>query len=314
MMTCQHCLVLGGAGFIGSHIADALVENGYAVRIFDLPRRKMTNVAHLLDRVEVIEGDFTNEADLERALPGADYVFHLVGTTLPQSSNENPTYDAESNLIATLRLLQLARTRDVKKIIFISSGGTVYGVPQTIPIPETHPTFPVSAYGITKLAIEKYLHLYHHLYGMDYVVLRVSNPYGERQQSVGAQQGVVPVFMNRLRRGEPIIIWGDGSVVRDWLYVKDVAQAFVLALKNTSPHRIFNVGSGVGLSLNELLAMLSRVAGITPHVSYTASRPTDVPCNVLDTTRIRAEWGWSATTPMEVGLTRTWDWVCQQDM
>jgi UDP-glucose 4-epimerase len=313
-MTAGRCLVLGGAGFIGSHIADALVDNGYTVRLFDLPRRKMTSVAHLLDRVEVVEGDFTNEADLERALPGVDYVFHLVGTTLPQSSNENPIYDAESNLIATLRLLQLARAREVKKVIFISSGGTVYGVPETIPLPETHPTFPVCAYGVTKLAIEKYLHLFHHLYGMDYVVLRVSNPYGERQQSVGAQQGVVSVFMARLRRGEPIIIWGDGSVVRDWLYVKDVAQAFVLALKNTSPHRIFNVGSGVGLSLNELLAMLSRVTGITPHVSYTASRPTDVPCNVLDTTRIRAEWGWSATTPMEVGLTRTWDWVCQQDM
>jgi UDP-glucose 4-epimerase len=314
MIMNQHCLVVGGAGFIGSHIADALVQNGYPVRLFDLPRRKMTNVAHLLDRVEVAEGDFTNEADLERALRNVDYVFHLVGTTLPATSNENPIYDVESNLIGTLRLLQLARAAHIKKVIFISSGGTVYGIPETVPIPETHPTSPVCSYGITKLAIEKYLALFHHLYGLDYVILRASNPYGPRQQSIGAQQGVVSVFIDRIKRGEPITIWGDGSVVRDFVYIQDVAQAFVMALTSSSPHRIFNVGTGAGLSLNELLGLLAQATGITPRVNYLPGRSTDVPRNVLDTTRIRTEWGWSAPTPLSEGLARTWDWARQQNI
>jgi UDP-glucose 4-epimerase len=307
------CVILGGAGFIGSHVADALVENGYPVRVFDLPHRKTTNIAHFANRIEILEGDFENRTDLEHALQDAEYIFHLVGTTLPQNSNQNPIYDIESNVIGTLRLLQIAQTARVKKIIFISSGGTVYGIPETIPIPETHPTFPLNAYGISKLAIEKYLHLFYHLYGIEYVVLRVSNPYGERQQTVGAQQGVVSVFMDRIRQGQPITIWGDGSIVRDFLYVKDMAQTFLLALKHTARHRIFNVGSGTGTSINELLAMLAHITGITPQVNYTPGRAADVPCNILDTTRIRAEWGWSATTSMETGLAQTWEWVRQRE-
>ena len=311
-MTRSLCLVVGGAGFIGSHIVDELLAGNYSVRVFDLPRRERTNLAHVLDCVEVVEGDFTNSADIERALMDVNYVLHLAGTTLPQTSNENPIYDAESNLIGTLRMLQAAQVADVKKVIFISSGGTVYGVPEKIPITETHPTQPICAYGITKLAIEKYLHLYYRLYGLDYVVLRVSNPYGERQQSVGAQQGVVSVFIDCLQRGQPIKIWGDGSVARDFIYVQNVARAFVLALTSTSCQHVFNVGSGVMTSLNDLLSMLARITGIKPRVEYSPGRLTDVPNNVLDTTLIRTELGWSAITPLEVGLTRTWNWACKR--
>jgi UDP-glucose 4-epimerase len=268
-MDASRCLVLSGAGFIGSHVVDALVEKGHDVGVFDLPRRNKSNVSHHLGRIKIIEGDFTNEADLRRAVPGMDYIFHLIGTTLPQSSNDNPVYDVESNVIGTLRLLRLAVKVGVKKVVFISSGGTVYGLPEKIPIPETHPTSPLCSYGITKLVIEKYLHLFHHLYGLDYVVLRVSNCYGERQQFVGAQQGVVSIFMNLLKRDKPITIWGDGSVVRDFVYVKDVARAFLLALTNTSQHKVFNVGSSVGTSVNQLLALIQKITGKTPRVNYT---------------------------------------------
>jgi UDP-glucose 4-epimerase len=308
-MNTSRCLVLGGAGFIGSHVVDALVEKGHDVSLFDLPRRNKSNVSHHLDRIKIIEGDFTNEADLRRAVPGMDCIYHMVGTTLPQSSNDNPVYDVESNVIGTLRLLRLAVKVGVKKVVFISSGGTVYGLPEKTPIPETHPTSPLCSYGITKLAIEKYLHLFHHLYGLDYVVLRVSNCYGERQQSAGAQQGVVSVFMNLLRRDKPITIWGDGSVVRDFVYVKDVARAFLLALTSTSQHKIFNVGSGAGTSLNQLLPLIQKVTGKTPCVNYTPGRPVDVPVNVLDITRIRNELIWSPSTSLETGLARTWKWI-----
>lgn len=305
----SRCLVLGGAGFIGSHLVDALVEMGHDVSVFDLPNCNKSNVFHHIGRIKIIEGDFTNEADLRPAVPGIDYIFHLVGTTLPQSSNDNPFYDVESNVIGTLRLLRLAVEAGVKKVVFISSGGTVYGLPEKTPIPETHPTSPLCSYGITKLAIEKYLYLFHHLYGLDYVVLRVSNCYGERQQSAGAQQGVVSVFMNLLKRDKPITIWGDGSVVRDFVYVKDVARAFLLALTSTSQHKVFNVGSGVGTSLNQMLALIQKVTGKTLRVNYTPRRSVDVPINVLDITRIRTEWQWSPSTSLEIGLAKTWQWI-----
>jgi len=176
------CLVLGGAGFIGSHLTHALARAGHRVRAFDRPH--VDSLAELAGRgdCEIVTGDFLNPKDLALALAGSEIVFHLVSTTLPQASNENPSYDVETNLLGTLRLLELCRRERVRKVVFISSGGTVYGVPRTVPIAESHPTQPTCAYGIHKLAIEKYLHLEHLLHGLDYCVLRPANLYGERQR------------------------------------------------------------------------------------------------------------------------------------
>jgi UDP-glucose 4-epimerase len=178
--------------------------------------------------VEWIEGDLVNQEDLEAAIQGCDIIYHLVSTTLPKSSNDNPAYDIETNVIGTLHLLDLARKKMGKKVIFISSGGTVYGVPGEVPIKESYPTNPLCSYGIVKLTIEKYLALYHQLYGLDYCVIRPSNPFGERQRVTGAQ-GAVAVFLHKALRDEPIEIWGDGTVVRDFIYVGDLTAALVKA-------------------------------------------------------------------------------------
>jgi UDP-glucose 4-epimerase len=156
--------------------------------------------------MEFIQGDFTNAVDLERAVDGCTSCVHLVSTTLPKSSNLAPAYDVESNLVGTIRLLELAVRRGMRKVVFVSSGGTVYGIPRSIPIVETDPTEPISSYGITKLAIEKYLHLFHVMHGLDYSILRLSNPYGEGQR-LNASQGAVAVFMGKVLDGEPIEIW-----------------------------------------------------------------------------------------------------------
>ena len=298
-------LVLGGAGFLGSHLVDALIDEGTAVRVFDRtrPATRFADGA----RVEIAEGDFGNRADIAAALEGCRTVFHLVGTTLPKASNDDPVHDLESNLLTTVQFLEIARRRDVKKIVFASSGGTIYGAPATQPIPEHHETRPLCSYGIHKLAIEHYLHLHHRLYGLEYCVLRLANPFGERQRP-DSSQGAVSVFVDKAIRGEEIVVWGDGSVVRDYIYVGDVAQAFCRAARYGGGPRIFNIGSGQGLSINELISSIEAAVGRALPRRYLPSRPFDVPVNVLDISSAAEHLGWRPRCSFREGLRRTLAW------
>ncbi len=310
----MNCLVLGGGGFIGLNLCEALLANGHKVRVFERPRLKIAGTAEnpaekkTLSALEWIEGDFANPADVGSAVAGCDVIFHLIGTTLPKSSNDNPSYDIESNVISTLGLLDIARVHKVKKIVFISSGGTVYGIPKEIPIPETHPTDPVCSYGIAKLTIEKYLHLYQYLYGLDYCVLRVANPFGERQRTASVQ-GAVAVFLHQALNNETIEIWGNGSVVRDYVYIKDVVDAFLKAMDHTGSPRTFNIGSGRGHSLNELLETIESLLGHAVNRIYKEGRPLDVPRNVLDISRAKESLNWQPRTSFQEGLMKTMEWM-----
>ena len=225
-----NCIIFGGGGFIGSHLAEELLEKGYNVTVFDKLNFSRANIAGLKDKIKVIEGDFNNETELLSSLAGIDYVFHLVSSTLPASSNENPVYDVESNLVSTLRLLHDMKNNNVRKIVFISSGGTVYGYPDSTPIKESHPRRPVCSYGIIKKTIEDYLYMYKYLYGLDYTVFRLSNPYGERQNPLYSQ-GAVPVFIKKILMNEKISIWGNGEIKRDFIYIKDAVKPMVDSLK-----------------------------------------------------------------------------------
>jgi UDP-glucose 4-epimerase len=254
----KRCLVLGGRGFIGSHLVDALLIRGFSVRCFDRPHVIPLGDAHLTNsNFELCEGDFASETDVAEALEGCDVCYHLVSTTLPKSSNADPIFDVETNVLGTVRLLTHAVKAGMKKVIFVSSGGTVYGVPTRTPIPEEHPTDPICSYGITKLAIEKYLGLFKQLHGLDYTVLRLANPYGERQRTY-ASQGAVAVFLGKVLRGESVEIWGDGSVVRDYIHIADVVDALLVALEQTGNEHVFNIGAGRGHSLNEVLTRLKK--------------------------------------------------------
>jgi len=307
------CLVLGGAGFMGAHLVELLVREGIAVRVFDQPGAAARRLAAVKDKVELIEGNFQNKSEVARAVEGCETVFHLIGTTVPASSNRDPVFDVESNVVATLRLLEACVQAKVKRVIFSSSGGTVYGAAERLPIPETHPTEPRSSYGITKLATEKYLALFRHLHGLDSVVLRIANAYGPGLP-VGGEQGAVGVFLKCLKRNEPITIWGDGSVVRDYVYVGDVARAFRAALDHRSTHHLFNIGTGRGVSLKELIALAERVTGCKATVDYRPGRAADVPANVLDASLARQELRWTPELTLEEGLKRTWEWVLAGDV
>ena len=304
----MHCLVLGGAGFIGSHIVDALVAKGHRVRVFDLPNISTKNLEDTMEFIEIMGGDFHNVNDISPAIEGVDVVFHLVGTTLPGPSNENPVYDVETNVVGTLYLLKAAVEKGVKKIIFASSGGTVYGVPQTNPIPETHPTNPLCSYGITKLTIEKYLFLFHHLYDLDYTVLRLGNPYGERQRMDNVQ-GAVAVFLGKILNNQTITIWGDGSVARDYFYISDLVSAFTRVMDFDAKSHLYNIAGGRAYSLKEIVSVIRRVTGRNFHVEFTPGRRLDVPVNCLDITRAKDELNWQPGVSLEEGIARTWEWL-----
>lgn len=300
--------VFGGGGFIGSTIVDRLLLDGHELRIFERPRVAPYRKFAESERVEWITGDFSSVHDISDAIRGVDVVLHLVSTTLPKSSNDDPIYDVQSNVVATLQMLNAMVAHDVRKIVFISSGGTVYGNPIYLPIDEKHPTNPVVSYGITKLAIEKYLQMYERLHGIEAITLRVANPYGERQR-IETAQGAVGVFSHHALKGIPIEIWGDGSVTRDYIHVSDVAEAFVKALQYKGAQRLFNVSLGVGTTLNELIEMLEAVLGKSIERRYLPGRPFDVPVSVLCNNLARSELDWTPLVSMPDGIARTAEWM-----
>lgn len=303
-------LVLGGGGFIGSTIVDRLLMEGHELRIFERPRVKPYRAFSASEKMTWIEGDFGSSYEVSEAVNGMEAVIHLISTTLPKSSNDNPIYDVQSNVISSLQMLDAMVARGVKKLIFISSGGTVYGTPRYVPVDEAHPTEPLVSYGVTKLMVEKYLQIYERLHGIRSLSLRVSNPYGERQR-VETAQGAIGVFLHRALRKMPLDIWGDGSVTRDYIHVSDVADAFVRALNYAGDQRVFNISSGIGVSLNELIAMIEQCVGAKLDVRYSKARAFDVPVSVLSNALACKELGWTPKVTMAEGMVRTAEWMKQ---
>lgn len=302
----MRCLVLGAGGFIGGHLVTSLSDSGHQVIAYG--RHFGTkNLANSDLNIEYVIGDFCNEPHWDELLSGVQVCYHLISTTVPKSSNDDPIADVTGNIIGTLHFLEAAKKKSVR-IVFASSGGTVYGRINTDSIDEHHPTDPLCSYGITKLAIEKYLLLYRELHGVRSVVLRIANPYGEGQQP-DAIQGAVAVFMGRVLRGHTIDIWGDGSVVRDYIYVQDVVQAMIAASEYGGRLNVFNVGSGVGVSLLELLGMIEQVTAKKADIIFHPSRSFDVPRNVLNITAAQKELEWTPQIPMIDGLKKTALWM-----
>lgn len=300
--------IFGGGGFIGVNLCEALLSRGHTVCVFDKPRARHIVPSVIAQRVEWIEGDFLNTEEVNEALHECEVIFHLVSTTIPKSSNDNPIYDIETNILGSVRMMQSAKMAGVRKIIFNSSGGTVYGIPKEIPIPETHETNPICAYGIGKLAIEKYLALFHYHDGLDYTITRMSNPYGPYQRP-DSDQGAIAVFLYKALKGETVEIWGDGSVTRDFIYISDAVDALVKILDYRGSEHIFNIGSGIGNSLNDIINHVSAVIGEPVKYKNLKRRTLDVPINVLDISRIYDEVGWKPKISLPDGISRTVEYL-----
>jgi UDP-glucose 4-epimerase len=300
----MRCVVLGGGGFIGTNLCRRLAGRVSALRAFG--RRQSFPKA--LEGIDWFQGDFNDPSSIAAAIEGYDTVFHLISATTPAIANVDKIADLRSNVASTLHLLEACRAEGVDRVIFVSSGGTIYGIPQQFPTNEDAPCWPISAYGVSKLAIERYLYLFDYLHKLDYRVLRVSNPFGPYQFAT-KNQGVIAAFLKCAIAGQSLQVWGDGTVSRDYLYVDDVSQALELAAIHEGPDRIFNVGSGVARSLNEVIEAIRMITNVRLKVEYRKARLVDVPATALDITRAHFGLSWSPETDFTEGLRRTLAWM-----
>jgi UDP-glucose 4-epimerase len=303
------CLVVGGNGFIGSHLSERLLREGYEVAVLDRFKSGVNNLWEISGQIEIFRGSYLDQELLRTAMEGMDYVFHYASSTTPATSIADPVYEIESNLLGSVRLLQIARDEGVKKVIFPSSGGTIYGEPKRLPVREEDCALPSNPYAISKWAVERYLHHFHELYGLDYLILRYSNPYGERQSPYG-KQGVIPIFLNRIKHNQRPVIYGDGSMVRDYIYINDIIDATSILFESVIKDKVFNVGSGIGVSLNEIIKTMYSIFGeeIRPIYEINSSR-TYVTSIVLDIAKIETKTGWKPSTSIEEGIRKTWIWI-----
>jgi UDP-glucose 4-epimerase len=301
-------LVTGGAGFIGSHVCEAYRDAGWeVVAVDDLSTGRRANVP---EGVEFREMDIRSEVLAELLETGGFRVVnHHAAQIDVRVSVRDPRRDASVNVDGFLNVLESARAGGVQRLIFVSSGGVVYGEPEELPVEETREKDPLSPYGVTKLAGELYLHSYRRVHGLEYVALRYSNVYGPRQDPHG-EAGVVAIFSRQLLRGEPLMIYGDGEQTRDYVYVKDVARANLLATTldpgegDALDDRAYNVGTGVETSVNELADVLESAAGVEAERIHAAPRPGELRRNALDASRLR-EAGWEPEVSLRQGLAAT---------
>lgn len=302
----KRTLVIGGAGFIGSHVCDALLAAGHEVAVLDdFSTGRRANVP---GRVTVYEGDIRDAAFVRSVFAEVrpEWVSHQAAQVSVSRSTREPRYDAEVNLIGLLNVLEASVEIGTERFVFASSGGVLYGDVDE-PAPETHPADPISPYGISKMAGEAYVRFFHRQHGLHAVSLRYANVYGPRQDPHG-EAGVVAIFTERLLRGEPCVINGDGRYVRDYVYVEDVARANVLALERGAAGGAYNIGTGTGTDVNELFARLRELTDPAAEPQYGPPRPGDLRSNRLDASKARTELGWTADVDLDEGLRRTVAW------
>lgn len=300
-------LVIGGNGFLGSHLVDALVVREHCVTVFDM----FSGTRHWASEgVDIVDGNFLNIADLRRAVRGKQIVVHMLSTTDPATAENDPIVDIRTNILGSVELFQICADEGVEHVYFASSGGTIYGDRDQESFSEEDLTLPVSPYGIGKLAIENYMRFFERKYGLRSTSFRISNPYGTRQNP-HKRQGIIPIFLRNILNNKPLTVMGDGTMFRDYIYVKDFANIVATMISTGPSQPVYNVGSGRGTTVNELVDAMVNVTGRHPVIEYRDIPSTYVHGSVLDTTRIQNEFGPFEMTELEVGIQRTWQEVCE---
>jgi UDP-glucose 4-epimerase len=303
-------LVTGGAGFIGSHLTDALLAQGHAVSVFDdLSTGSRKNVPQ---GAVFTQGDLRNPEGLDQIFTGKSFevVFHLAAQIDVRKSVADPAGDAETNILGSLRLIDCAAKSGTRTFIFSSTGGAIYGDTEVRPTPESHPENPLSPYGIAKLAIDKYLAFYGATTDMRAVSLRYGNVYGPRQNPHG-EAGVVAIFSKMMLEGRNPVINGDGTQTRDYVFVGDVVRANLAALEASHASGVYNIGTAQETSVNELFAKLNALSGGTFKEEYGEAKRGEQKTSSLDASRAARELGWRPETDLTAGLQATWEWFSE---
>jgi UDP-glucose 4-epimerase len=308
-------LLIGGGGFIGRHVADACLKANMQVRVADVARPRFAAVPEdgLAQEAQVLVGDYGDPTFLKEALEGVDMVVHLAHDAMRMNVECDMPQEYERNILPATRLMEASIGANVKKFMFVSSGGTVYGnQPIGMPIDESAPTRPVSLYGTSKLCIEHIALLYHGQRGLPAIVVRPGNAYGAGQLPFRGQ-GLVPTALASAQQGRKVTIFGDGGAVRDYVHVRDIASAIVALLERGTPGEIYNVGNGLGVSVRELLddylAPALAKSGVQLNVTYHEARRADVQYNVLDCTKLSDQTGWKPTIALREGVEQSLAWL-----
>ena len=302
-------LVTAGTGFIGSHLVRGLMQSGEN-DVVVLSTWKPTE-RQLSCGAKYVRGGLGNSALIEQTLKDHDIevVYHLAWNSIHETSLKNTAADLETNLLGTVNLLEACRRNGVRRVVFMSSGGTVYGLPETLPISESQSTHPICAYGVTKLAAEKYLGLFQHLYGLEAVIIRPSVPYGPGQDPA-RRQGAIAVFIDRALRSEPVTIWGDGSSLRDYFFVEDMIDPLIRTMSIPADrNNIFNLGGHKAYTLRDLISNIELTLNLKLNVTYEPARNFDVPNLKLNCSKARSEIGWKPDTSLENGILMTEQWL-----
>jgi UDP-glucose 4-epimerase len=298
------CLVIGGNGFIGSHVVDALVERGHDVTVFDRHRQGPARYAGTA--VTVRHGDFLNAGDVRGALAGQEVVLHMLSTTDPATAEGDPTMDLRTNILSSVQLFSSCVDAGISRVYFASSGGAIYGDQEQQVFEETDVTLPLSPYAIGKQAIESYLRYFGRTHGLRSTTFRISNPYGPRQNPL-KRQGVIPIFLRHVAEGSPLTVFGDGSMIRDYIYVGDLAQMIAEVVTKEPRQDLYNLGSGVGTSINELVTTVQKITGKMMPVRHVPRPATFVDHVVLSVRRFEEEFETRANTSLVDGIRRTWE-------
>ena len=295
--------ILGGTGFIGTNLSIQL-SKGNSVKVVGQNKEHFIPLKKLNLPIRYELARLTADSHYDELLSGTDVLYHLVSTTVPTTSNQHISEELIANVIASSKILEACVSENVKKVVFISSGGTVYGKGKICPLKEDMITNPISSYGIQKLTIEKLLYLYNYLYDLDYRIIRLSNPYGPYQRPDGVL-GAVSTFTYKALKDEEIIVYGDGSVVRDYIYIDDAIRGITNIVNYDGKYKLFNLGCGKGTSINEVIENIEEVLQRKLQVKYAEGRKVDVPVNFLDISRYETCCGKLNPISLKEGITKT---------
>ena len=306
----NNIVLLGGAGFIGTNLVLALSANkNNKIKIVD---KSLDFCKHIigfgLENVSCEESAFSINTDFDKLTKDQDIVYHLISTTVPTTSNQHISDELMNNVVVTSKLLDSCVKNRIKKIVFMSSGGTVYGKTNKLPIKEDYPTNPISSYGIQKVTIEKLLYLYWYMFNLDYRIVRLSNPYGPYQRPNGIL-GAVTTFTYKALKKEPIVVYGNGSIVRDFIYIDDAIRGILSISDGNTEQKVFNLGCGRGTSIKELLNTISYSLNLDLDIVHYPSRSVDVPYNVLDIGRYETQFGSLNPICLCEGIKKTADYL-----